>query len=200
MKHSRISIPVAALWGCLAGFPSVQAADNFTPSTTDSTDQQIIEVRIQLGTKTNELVLVPQSARFENGKIYRLVIENPSEMTHYFLASTFGGKAVQTRMLEISTGVKTKKPQHYRFTPYTRQLWIEGWDRVVTHDYAPRLVHASEGHFNRPWARYETPKIKVQPGDVVVWEFVPVQTGHYNFGCSIPHHAEAGMKGYFVVG
>lgn len=35
--------------------------------------------------------------------------------------------------------------------------------------------------------------IMVQPGQMLEWTFMPIETGQYKFGCTIPFHAEADM-------
>ena len=45
-----------------------------------------IEVRVDAGTADGKLVFVPDSFRFQRGKLYKLVIHNPSAERHYFSA------------------------------------------------------------------------------------------------------------------
>jgi len=46
---------------------------------------------------------------------------------------------------------------------------------------------------------YLTAETEIRPGGTAVWEFVPQMAGKFKWGCSIPSHANAGMKGEFVV-
>ena len=44
-----------------------------------------------------------------------------------------------------------------------------------------------------------TAETEIRPGGTAVWEFVPQAVGKFKWGCSIPSHADAGMKGEIVV-
>jgi uncharacterized cupredoxin-like copper-binding protein len=50
-----------------------------------------------------------------------------------------------------------------------------------------------------PGEEYLTAETEIQPGGTAVWEFVPQLAGKFKWGCSIPSHADLGMKGEFVV-
>ena len=50
-----------------------------------------------------------------------------------------------------------------------------------------------------PEEEYLTAETEIRPGGTAVWEFVPQMAGKFKWGCSIPSHADAGMKGEFVV-
>jgi uncharacterized cupredoxin-like copper-binding protein len=58
-------------------------------------------VQVQLGTAENHLVFVPQSLTFETGKLYKLLLTNPSPQAHYFTALEFAA-AVWTRKVETN--------------------------------------------------------------------------------------------------
>jgi uncharacterized cupredoxin-like copper-binding protein len=46
---------------------------------------------------------------------------------------------------------------------------------------------------------YLTAETEIRPGGTAVWEFVPQVVGKFKWGCSISSHANAGIKGEFVV-
>ncbi len=46
---------------------------------------------------------------------------------------------------------------------------------------------------------YYSWEIKIGPGGTAVWTFVPKKAGRYNWGCSLPEHAHAGMVGEIEV-
>lgn len=50
-----------------------------------------------------------------------------------------------------------------------------------------------------PQEEYLTAETEIRPGGTAVWEFVPQMAGKFKWGCSIHSHAEAGIKGQFVV-
>ena len=72
----------------------------------DMTAQQPVNVQVELGNKQNQLRFYPPSLQFETGKLYKLIISNPSTQKHYFTAEGLAA-AVFTRKVEIlgSNGV-----------------------------------------------------------------------------------------------
>jgi uncharacterized cupredoxin-like copper-binding protein len=65
----------------------------------DLSAQEPIEVAVELGTKDGSHRFVPDTLRFETGKLYKLVLRNPSRAKHYFTALRFAA-AVWTRKVE----------------------------------------------------------------------------------------------------
>jgi uncharacterized cupredoxin-like copper-binding protein len=69
----------------------------------DFTQQQPIEVRVDLGTKKGEHVFVPNYLELETGKLYKLVLYNPDKGPHYF--TSFGlANRVFTRKVQVMSG------------------------------------------------------------------------------------------------
>lgn len=69
-------------------------------SSGDMTAQKPIEVLINLGDKNNKLSFYPSKLQFETGKLYKLIIKNPSPQKHYFTAEKMS-RAVFTRKVQI---------------------------------------------------------------------------------------------------
>ncbi len=67
----------------------------------DLTKQQPVEVRLELGNKQNALRFFPADLKFETGKLYKLVLYNPSGMKHYFSSESMAG-AVFTRKVQVN--------------------------------------------------------------------------------------------------
>ncbi len=65
----------------------------------DLSHQPPIEVKVVLGTGDGGLIFEPSDLVFEAGKLYKLVLENPSDSKHYFSALRFAS-AVWTRKVE----------------------------------------------------------------------------------------------------
>lgn len=84
-----LSIPV--LWLLFPGYSF---------SAGDLTAQKEIEVSVSLGNKENALHFYPASLQFETGKLYKLVINNPSQQKHYFTAEGMAS-AVFTRKVQV---------------------------------------------------------------------------------------------------
>lgn len=66
----------------------------------DLTAQPAIEVNIALGNQENQLRFFPSTLDFETGKLYKLVIHNPSKQKHYFTAEAMS-RAVFTRKVQV---------------------------------------------------------------------------------------------------
>jgi len=81
---------VAALLGLA---PSAQSAG-------DLSRQTPIEVTVDLG-KPGQHVFVPREIKLETGKLYKLVLRNPSEDPHYFTSDAFSGM-VYTRKVQVT--------------------------------------------------------------------------------------------------
>ncbi len=68
----------------------------------DLAQQEPIEVRVELGkVGSDEHRFFPAELSFETGKLYKLVIHNPSPHPHYFSSATFADK-VYTRKVQIA--------------------------------------------------------------------------------------------------
>ncbi len=91
MKKQLI-IAVAAVYAALAGLAGAHAAE--------LGKQRPIEVIVQLSTKSGELAITPSDLRLQTGKLYTLVINNPSNLTHYLSVPRFGS-AVWTAKIDV---------------------------------------------------------------------------------------------------
>jgi uncharacterized cupredoxin-like copper-binding protein len=79
----------AALW-----FPSDGE------SAGDRSRQNPIEVTVELG-KPGQHAFVPSQLRFETGKLYKLILRNPSEDPHYFTSDAFT-QMIFTRKVQVT--------------------------------------------------------------------------------------------------
>lgn len=66
----------------------------------DFTSQKPIIKTINLGNVGNELRFYPDNLEFETGKLYKLIIKNPSPQKHYFIAEALSN-SVFTRKVQI---------------------------------------------------------------------------------------------------
>lgn len=62
--------------------------------------QEPIEVRVELGSSDGDLKFVPDSLTFETGRLYKLILRNPSNAKHYFTSPGLAAK-VFTRKVQI---------------------------------------------------------------------------------------------------
>lgn len=65
----------------------------------DLSRQQPIEVTVDLGTPGRH-VFVPSQLKFETGKLYKLILRNPSSDPHYFTSHNFS-QMVWTRKVQV---------------------------------------------------------------------------------------------------
>ena len=66
----------------------------------DLTRQTPVEVVMKLGTPDGQMRFVPDKLEFETGKLYKLILKNPSPHKHYFTSPTLAAK-VFTRKVEV---------------------------------------------------------------------------------------------------
>lgn len=73
----------------------------------DLSKQDPIEVNVQLGTKDGDLTFVPNKLSFETGKLYKVVLTNPSKKKHYFTSPGLASR-VYTRKVQVVDAKGTK--------------------------------------------------------------------------------------------
>ena len=66
----------------------------------DLTAQTPIEVKVELGNKENSLRFFPDKIELETGKLYKVVLRNPSVQAHYFSSEGLS-RAVFTRKVQV---------------------------------------------------------------------------------------------------
>lgn len=91
--HPRLALAAAAalVIGVSAG-PAHSAGD--------MSKQTPIEVTVDLG-KPGQHAFVPNQLRFETGKLYKLVLRNPSNDPHYFTSHAFT-QMIWTRKVQVT--------------------------------------------------------------------------------------------------
>ncbi len=125
----------------------------------DLTQQVPIDVTVQLGDEKDAMRFVPDKLHLETGKLYRLILVNPSPQKHYFSSA------------RLSEAV------------FTRKVQINGADG--------KPISEVKGAIR---------EIEVYPKGTAEWWFVPVKAGTFgDLECTIPGHADRGMKGAVVV-
>ena len=60
-----------------------------------------IEVKVEAGSSDGQLIFTPNEFTFERGKYYKLVISNPSPVSHYFSSDAFATH-IFTRKIEVA--------------------------------------------------------------------------------------------------
>jgi uncharacterized cupredoxin-like copper-binding protein len=88
----RLILAVVVL--CLVALAAdVRAAGNLA-------GQQPIEVTVDLG-KPGQHVFEPRQLKFETGKLYKLILRNPSDAPHYFTSHAFS-QMIFTRKVQVT--------------------------------------------------------------------------------------------------
>jgi uncharacterized cupredoxin-like copper-binding protein len=90
--HFMLCVLGAGVAGALAGTVAGFAAG-------DLSRQQPIEVTVDLG-RPGQHVFAPKELRFETGKLYRLILRNPSNDPHYFTSHGFS-QMIWTRKVQV---------------------------------------------------------------------------------------------------
>ncbi|MGB5636411.1 MAG: cupredoxin domain-containing protein [Waterburya sp.] len=72
-------------------------------------DSQINEMKVSLGNSSGELKFFPSSIQLEIGKPYKLLLDNPSPVKHYFTSKDFADaswtKKVQVGKVEVKGAI-----------------------------------------------------------------------------------------------
>ena len=92
MKHTR--------FGCHIGTLLLIFSPVILYAAGDLTSQTPIIKTIHLGDSSNALRFHPNRLEFETGKLYKLVIHNPSKQKHYFTAEAFA-RSIFTRKVQV---------------------------------------------------------------------------------------------------
>lgn len=90
-QHLLTIVVIATLW---ASATPVRAAG-------DLSRQTPVEVRMQLGDEKGVRRFFPERIELETGKLYRLILSNPSQEKHYFSSDGFA-QAVFTRKVQVN--------------------------------------------------------------------------------------------------
>jgi uncharacterized cupredoxin-like copper-binding protein len=97
--------------------------------------QEPIQVVLQFGTETKNFALTPETLRLEKGKLYKLVIVNPSKTAHVVSAHEFG---VAIDSISLMRGVALKQGE--------QQAWYFVADQAGTYDImCAYKAHADAG-------------------------------------------------------
>ncbi len=93
MFHTSRWIPAVVV---MAIVPSGQAQ-----AAGDLTAQPPVEIKVQLGNRQDALRFFPATINLETGRLYRLILSNPSPQKHYFSSAALA-QAVFTRKVQVN--------------------------------------------------------------------------------------------------
>jgi uncharacterized cupredoxin-like copper-binding protein len=90
-------VTVASSWRCAAA--ALLFASSVAHAAGDLSRQDPIEVTVELG-KPGQHAFTPSKLRFETGKLYKLVLRNPSNDPHYFTSHALT-QLIYTRKVQV---------------------------------------------------------------------------------------------------
>jgi len=85
----------------LLGIAMFVSHANIALSAGDLTQQTPIDIKVQLGDEKNSKRFAPDKIELETGKLYRLILSNPSPEKHYFSSEGLS-QAVFTRKVQVN--------------------------------------------------------------------------------------------------
>jgi uncharacterized cupredoxin-like copper-binding protein len=88
----------------------------------DLSRQEPIEVTVELG-KAGHHAFVPNRLRFETGKLYKLVLRNPSDDPHYFTSHAFT-QLIYTRKVQVTQQREGKNTTLAEFKGAIREIEV----------------------------------------------------------------------------
>jgi uncharacterized cupredoxin-like copper-binding protein len=88
----------------------------------DLSRQEPIEVTVELG-KPGQHVFAPNKLRFETGKLYKLVLRNPSGDPHYFTSHAFT-QLIYTRKVQVVQDRDGKRTTLAEFKGAIREIEV----------------------------------------------------------------------------
>lgn len=117
----------------------------------DLTSQTPIEVRVELGNKENSLRFFPDKIELETGKLYKVVLRNPSTQAHYFSSEGLS-RAVFTRKVQVlgpdGKTIAEVKGTIFEIEVYpggTAEWWFVPVKAVIVNDLKCTIKGHSEG-------------------------------------------------------
>jgi hypothetical protein len=120
-KSIELIAPTATQYVKLTG-PSADRRAPLATQYAELTGQEPFQMVLQIGTGTENFVLIPKTLRFENGKLYKFMIVNLSKIAHFVFAPEFGA-AIDS--ISLTQGVALK--------PGDQQVWYFVLDQAGTY-------------------------------------------------------------------
>ncbi len=101
--------PIGQIWQNLIVLVVIIFASSLLWMPTTLADSQINEMKVSLGNSRGELKFFPTSIQLEIGKPYKLLLDNPSPVKHYFTSKDFADaswtKKVQVGKVEVKGAI-----------------------------------------------------------------------------------------------
>lgn len=97
MTKNRIRTPLSGF----AALLHLAIAPATAMAAGDLTRQDPVEIRVQLGNAKGDMVFSPGELDLETGKLYKIVLSNPSPVAHYFTSPALSAAAF-TRKVQVN--------------------------------------------------------------------------------------------------
>ena len=111
----RRAVLVAGIAGGMVGAGAAWSAG-------DLSRQAPIEVAVDLG-KPGQHAFVPSQLKFETGKLYKLILRNPSDDPHYFTSDAFT-PLIYTRKVQVTQSREGKTVTLAEFNGAIREIEV----------------------------------------------------------------------------
>ena len=171
-------ISALLLFAFVIGISSVLSTNAWAVNTwTDEFGTPVTKLSITLGATITPMIGIDEDGE----EVGRVAIVAPATLN-----------LVEKRKYQLKV-VNASDSTHYFWAPE-----LDGFSATTT-----RITVDKGKVRNRvagaPGEEYLTAEMEIRPGGTAVWEFVPKMAGKFKWGCSIPSHADAGVKGEIVV-
>ncbi len=108
-------------------------------------DSKVNEIKVSMGDSSGELKFFPSSIQLETGKPYKLLLDNPSPVKHYFTSKDFADaswtKKVQAGKVEVKGAIHELELQ-----PGAEAEWVLTPMRAGTYELHCSIAgHAAAG-------------------------------------------------------
>ncbi len=108
-------------------------------------DSKVNEIKVSMGNSSGELKFFPSSIQLETGKPYKLLLNNPSPVKHYFTSKDFADaswtKKVQAGKVEVKGAIHELELQ-----PEAEAEWVLTPMRAGTYELHCSIAgHAAAG-------------------------------------------------------
>jgi uncharacterized cupredoxin-like copper-binding protein len=169
-----VALPLALPLPALAGLASY-----------DMSGKGVLEARMALGDAENAFVFIPTELTFEQGRVYKLTLTNPSKVEHYFTCVACCVACAPAAAAGSSRACNAAFAELRRIRRRAR-------------DFASKVftILVEAGGVEVKGAVTE---VALEPGASLTWVFVPMRPGRYPLLCPVTGHVEAGMVGSLVI-
>jgi len=167
---THLKVAILAVCSALVGLPTSEAADTWPVSS----EWARSDVNIQFGNAKDEFVVAPGKLTLRAGNLYRIVIANPSQLTHIVSVPYLAGRVLTTDVRRYS-GDRAVAPDPTNFAGI-----LYGKVALGSSSLTPLPGEAFA--------------MQLAPMQTAEWYLKPTMEGTFKIRCAMPEHALAGME------